>query len=145
MSIDTTALRSRLRGLSATLKKNDEKQRELRVEQLEQLRTALAHRGTISEAARASGLSRAYLHKIELHLQRGSVDAPEIHAAALARAEEIRRPIAKLEQKAVDARAERDGIIRELGPAMSTADIAADAGITGERARIILQETAVGA
>ena len=145
MSTDTPALRSRLRDLSATLKKNAEQQRELRVEQLDQLRTALAHRGTISEAARASGLSRAYLHKIELHLQRGSVDAPEIHAAALARAEEIRRQIAKLEQKAVDARAKRDPVIRELRLAMSTADIAADAGITGERARIILQETSIGA
>ncbi len=145
MSIDTTALRSRLRGLSATLKKNDERQREFRAEQLEQLRNALAHRGTISEAAQASGLSRAYLHKIELHLQRGSIDAPKIHDAALARAEEIRRQIMKLEQKAVEARAERDTIIRELGQAMSTAEIAADAGITGERARIILQETAVEA
>src|SRR5690606_25972811 len=91
------------------------------------------------------GLSRAYLHKIELHLQRGSVDAPNIHAAALARAEEIRRQITKLEQKAIDARAERDTIIRELGHVMSTAEIAADAGLTGERARIILQETAAGA
>lgn len=145
MSIDTTALRSRLRGLSATLKKNDEQQRELRVEQLERLRTTLAHRGTISEAARASGLSRAYLHKIELHLQRGSIDAPEIHGAALARAEEIRRQIATLEQEAMVARAERDAVIRKLAPAMSTAEIAADAGITGERARIILQETAVKA
>src|SRR5690606_37487317 len=125
MSIDMTALRSRLRGLSATLKKNDEQQRELRIEQLEQLRTALAHRGTISEAARASGLSRAYLHKIELHLQRGSTDAPEILTSALARAEEIRRQLEQLDQAAAAERAERDDVIRELGQVMSTAEIAA--------------------
>ena len=139
MSIDTIALRSRLRGLSATLKNIDDEQRTLREEQLEQLRIALAHRGTIGEVAQASGLSRAYLHKIELHLQRGSIDDTAIHDRAIARAGEIREAIAQLEQDAGDARAERDQVIRELGPAMSTAEIAKDAGISGERARLILQ------
>ena len=142
MSIDTTALRSRLRGLSATLKKIDDQQRALREEQLKQLRIALTHRGTIGEVAQASGLSRAYLHKIELHLQRGSVDDPATHDKAIARAGEIRDQIAQLEQEAADARAERDQVMRELGPAMSTAEIAADAGISGERARLILQQPA---
>ncbi|MFH8253085.1 hypothetical protein ACH3VR_22145 [Microbacterium sp. B2969] len=140
MNIDTTALRSRLRGLSATLKKIDDEQRALREEQLEQLRIALAHRGTVGEVAQASGLSRAYLHKIGLHLQRRSVDDPQTHDKAIARAGEIREEIAQLEQDAGNARAERDQVIRELGTTMSTAEIAKEAGISGERARLILQD-----
>ena len=139
MSIDTTALRSRLRGLSATLKKNDDQQRALREEQLEQLRVALEHRGTVDEAAKASGRSRAYLHKIGLHRQRGSVDDQATHDAALSRAAKIRRQLAQLEQDAVDVRGERDQVMRELKPVMNTAEIATDAGISGERARLILQ------
>lgn len=141
MNTNTTALRSRLRGLSATLKKIDDEQRALREDQLEQMRIALAHRGTVGEAAKASGLSRAYLHKIELHLQRGSTNAPEIHDEAIARVDDIRRRIAALEEQAISARTERDPLMRELGAVVSTAELAVDAGISGERARLILRST----
>lgn len=142
MTIDAAKLRPRLRDIGATLKTIDDQQRALRDAQLEQLRIAVAHRGTVGEAARASGLSRAYLHRIDLHRQRGFTDAPELLAGALARAGTIRGRIDQLQQDAADLRAQRDPLIRELRSVMSTAQIATDAGISGERTRLILQTAA---
>lgn len=154
MNISTPALRSRLRGLSATLQDIDDEQRTLRDEQLEQLRIALAHCGTIKEASEASGLSRAYLHRIEMHLHRGPTPAPATHSGALARAAEIRARLEQLGQASADIRAQRDDAIRDLAKSLNdeegkgsaarrranlSAEIASDAGLTAERVRIILQ------
>lgn len=152
MSENVQVLRSRLRGLSTTLRGLEDQRTALRDERLTQLQVAMQHRATIREASEASGLSRAYLHKIGMHEHRGAGDDATAREAALEQARDCRRRLDELDDGAV-LREERDGLIRtlhdELLPpggkhsrrqrAEVSGMIAEDTGLTGERVRLILR------
>lgn len=153
MSANVQVLRSRLRDLSTTLRGLETKRLELREEQLAHLQRAMQNRATIREAVDASGLSRAYLHRIGMHEHRGTGDDVDARTTALGRAAESRRRIEELDDGA-DLREERDQVIRSLHQELAGAEklsrrrraeisalLVEDSGLTGERVRMILQAT----
>ncbi len=153
MNANVQVLRSRLRDLSTTLRGLETQRQELREQQLTQLQRAMQNRATIREAVDASGLSRAYLHRIEMHEHRGAGDDVDARTTALAQAADCRRRIEDLDDGA-ELRVERDQVIRTLHQELAgteklsrrrRAEISAllveDSGLTGERVRMILQAT----
>lgn len=139
------SLRARLREIRGILERAEDDRAASRQLQLEQIAVALQHGAGVSQMARDSGLSRAWLSQAipRLPQHAGEQKDPQLRDGAIDRVRELAAALSIGGVTLNEARAERDGIIRSLAPAMGRSrlqqqDVAEDAGITSEWIRRLL-------
>lgn len=137
---------ARLAELRTAIADGEVREADLRRAQRDELGEALGAGATVAEVVEASGLSRAYLHRVEVPLytpqttharalrKSGQVDPSEPRKKALATAQGLRDEVEQLRVETEDYRRERNTLIVEAARSddASRAAIEEAAGVSSE-------------